>query len=379
MTSDRTPKVSVIVPVMNVEPFVEQCVRSLMRQTLEDIEIIIVDDGSTDRSGAICDALAAEDARIRVIHKANAGYGAAVNTGFDAARGEYLGILESDDFCDVDAYELLYNAAKQADADVAKAQFFLYWKSFERADPFPFFAPDDCGHVLSPFDADYVFNLKASIWSAIYRASFLREKGIRLHETPGASYQDSPFNFMVFALAERATFLEERLFFYRQDNEGSSVNSRHKAFVIFGEYDFMEEFLEAHADHPRIERLWQLLALMRHDAYLWNYDRVDPSYHAELAERMAADFARDARAGRYRADLIDARRWRNISLLARNPEKWSARYDAGELVEAGGIAGKIDNARTYISGLGLGPYLSRAAGKYLSRSRDEEAHQWVLK
>lgn len=94
---------------------------------MKDIEIICVDDGSTDSSAAICDEYAAKDPRIKVIHKSNAGYGHSMNRGLENATGEYIGIVESDDFAELDMFENLYKLAKQNDADIVKSDFYLYW------------------------------------------------------------------------------------------------------------------------------------------------------------------------------------------------------------------------------------------------------------
>lgn len=100
---------------------------SVVNQTLKDIEIICVDDGSTDSSATICDEYAAKDPRIKVIHKSNAGYGHSMNRGLENATGEYIGIVESDDFAELDMFENLYKLAKQNDADIVKSDFYLYW------------------------------------------------------------------------------------------------------------------------------------------------------------------------------------------------------------------------------------------------------------
>ena len=110
-------KVSVIIPVYNVEKYLPECLDSVIKQTLKDMEIICVDDGSTDSSGKIIDEYAAKDNRIVVIHKQNGGYGQSCNKGLDIAKGEYVAILEPDDFVDEHMYEDLYNAAKQYDGD----------------------------------------------------------------------------------------------------------------------------------------------------------------------------------------------------------------------------------------------------------------------
>ncbi len=111
-------KVSVIIPVYNVENYLEECVQSVIKQTCGEIEIILVDDGSTDSSGKMCDDYAADDERIKVIHKINGGLGSARNTGIEASKGEYLLFLDSDDFLDRDAIRILYKTAKENDLDM---------------------------------------------------------------------------------------------------------------------------------------------------------------------------------------------------------------------------------------------------------------------
>ena len=112
------PKVSVIVPVYNTENYLEQCVETLKTQTLKEIEIILVDDGSKEVCANLCDALAKTDERIKVIHKQNAGPGIARNTGIKAASGEYIGFVDSDDYVNLDMYEKLYGVALKNDADL---------------------------------------------------------------------------------------------------------------------------------------------------------------------------------------------------------------------------------------------------------------------
>ena len=117
----KTPiKVSILVPICNVEKYLRQCLDSLVSQTLAEIEIICIDDGSTDSSPEIIQEYAENDARIKVITKPNSGYGDSMNQGLKKARGEYIGIVESDDYIETDAFEKLYALAKEFDADVAR-------------------------------------------------------------------------------------------------------------------------------------------------------------------------------------------------------------------------------------------------------------------
>ena len=113
------PKISIIVPVYNVEQYLAECIESIRNQSLTDIEIILVDDGSPDNSGAICDDYARKDDRIRVIHKKNGGLSSARNAGLEVAIGEYIGFVDSDDWVDGEMYEVLYKNAVENQAEIA--------------------------------------------------------------------------------------------------------------------------------------------------------------------------------------------------------------------------------------------------------------------
>lgn len=112
-------KISVIVPVYNVEAYLERCVESILKQTYSNLEILLVNDGSTDKSGELCDQLALRDQRIRVIHKENGGLSAARNTGIDHASSDLIGFIDSDDYIDEDMYETLYRQLRESNADLS--------------------------------------------------------------------------------------------------------------------------------------------------------------------------------------------------------------------------------------------------------------------
>lgn len=111
------PKVSIIVPIYNVQEYLRECLDSLLSQTLQEIEIICVNDGSTDHSPEILESYATLDARVKVMHKENSGYGASMNQGIRAASGEYIGIVEPDDYVETEMYEELYRQAKEFQLD----------------------------------------------------------------------------------------------------------------------------------------------------------------------------------------------------------------------------------------------------------------------
>lgn len=290
-------KVSIVVPICNVEKYLRQCLDSIANQTLKDIEVILVNDGSKDSSGAICDEYVAKDPRFSVIHKPNSGYGHSMNVGFDACTGEYIGIIESDDYADIDMFENLYNAAIKHKADVVKSNFFNYYSVLEDVHNFvPNIARKFCGKVFCPStdlkggDRIAFWNAKNTIWSAIYRKDFIRLNNIRFNETPGASFQDTSFSFKVWALAKRVFCVYAAYLHYRQDNMGSSVNSPGKVFCICDEYDEMDRFF---AEHKELEYLYPIINRVKFDAYLWNIGRIADQFVTDFSLRTAKEF-RDA-------------------------------------------------------------------------------------
>ena len=119
-------KASIIVPVYNAEQYLQECLDSILAQTLKDIEIIAIDDGSPDNCGKIIDEYAKKDKRLKAIHQKNSGYTTAVNKGIQLAKGEYIGIIESDDWIEPNMYEVLYKNAKENNTDVTKGGFWKY-------------------------------------------------------------------------------------------------------------------------------------------------------------------------------------------------------------------------------------------------------------
>lgn len=230
------PDVSIILPIYNTAQYLEQCLESIANQTDRNIEIICVDDGSTDGSDAIMDRFAANDDRFLVIHKENGGYGKAVNRGLAAAKGEYVGIVEPDDYIDATMYEKLMGSARANDRpDIVKA---AYWRVCNADTPEESVLPANYLHCVKmidrPFklaeDAEFLFH-HPSIWSAIYRKDFLEEKGIRMHEIPGAGWADNPWLMETLAQAESIVYVDECLYYYREFNLGSSSIVRDPSII----------------------------------------------------------------------------------------------------------------------------------------------------
>jgi glycosyltransferase involved in cell wall biosynthesis len=319
--------VSVLVPIYNVESYLSECLESLEHQTFRDIEIICINDGSTDGSLSIIEEYAGRDARFRVIDKPNAGYGATMNRGLAEAKGNYIAILESDDFLEPNALESLYDAAQQHDAQVVKANFWNYWSiPEERNELVRLITPERAGFV-NPQETHEIFWFMPSIWSAIYQRSFIEENGIAFLETPGASYQDAAFAFKVWVCAERVVLLEEPFVHYRRDNDASSVNSSGKMFCVCDEFAEMERFLD---ERPGKAFLRPVKARLKYDSYIWNYWRLSKELRAEFLARMAQELAEEERQGVLDYRLFQPWAEVDVRAILKSPEEfhvWATKTD----------------------------------------------------
>lgn len=332
------PKVSVVIPCYNVEKYLRQCLDSVVNQTLKELEIICVNDGSKDSTLSIIQEYADTDARIRIIDKPNGGYGESMNRGFDAATGEYLGIIESDDYAELDMFEKLYACAKQHELDVVKSGFFYYYsKPEERNIPNPIASWVTSRRTFCPvtgfkskMEMTAFFNIKPTIWSAIYRKDFIRENNIRFHETPGASYQDASFNFKVWTCAKRVRLMQECFLHYRQDNEASSINSPGKVYCICDEYDEMRRFLDT---KPRVKGILEpVLTRIQYDSYNWNYERLSEPLQAEFVDRFSSDFCGYRIAGTLQKEYFEWYKWNTLQKIMHDPQ----RYHTFRLMERNG-------------------------------------------
>ncbi len=231
-------KVSIVVPIYKVEKYLRECVDSILRQSLKDIEVILVDDGSPDACPQIVDEYAAQDKRVIAVHQPNSGYSVAVNKGIDLAKGEYIGIIESDDWIEPDMYEKLYKSAKKYDTDVTKGMFTKYNSTLPAgARDEVFRNPSGVDLSLAPDGAFKITDwppllaFHASIWSSIYRADFVKK--IKIPETAGASYQDFPFMIDVMTRAKRISVVRKPFVHWRNDpDQGNSTSARGEKLLL---------------------------------------------------------------------------------------------------------------------------------------------------
>lgn len=219
-------KIDVIVPVYNNEQYLEQCLDSIITQTLHEIRVICVNDGSTDRSSEILQKYARMDDRVCVIEQENKGYGAAVNMGLSVAQAQYIVIVESDDFIDPFCFQALLNLASVCGGvDIAKCAYNEYYDVPNGTHEIKPSLSSTVETHLFPFKiAQYpeLLIYHPSIWSAICRRAFLKENQLRLVEAPGAAWTDNPFFIATMCCAEKIVWSQERHYYYRKTNPNSS-------------------------------------------------------------------------------------------------------------------------------------------------------------
>lgn len=307
-------KISVLVPIYNVEMYLEQCLDSLCNQNFQDFEIICADDGSTDSSGTIIDRYAAKDSRIKVIHKVNTGYGNNMNVALEAAGGEYIAILESDDFAEPDMLEKLYEAAQVSGADVVKGEYFRYREDGEehsdRLADFP------CEEVFSVKEYPHLLDLADTIWSCLYRKEFLDKHGIRFHETPGASYQDISFALQNWIHAEKVYFIPGAVLHYRMDNAGSSMNNADKLYCVFDEYQWANELFGDKWQADPVLHKYFISTKFRD--YFNHYHRVAAVYQYAFLQKLSAEFVQDTENGRVSESAFLQVVWDKLMRMQKN-------------------------------------------------------------
>lgn len=319
------PKVSIVVPVYNVERYLGECLDSIVSQSMTDIEVIVVDDGSTDGSGDIVDSYAERDPRLKVIHKPNSGYGHTMNTGFRAASGEYIGVVESDDCARPRMFEKLYSLAVKNNADVVRSNYYAMSANGTCFDLIDILSLGSAPYGRAFDPADYVEVLRGSpaIWTGIYKTSYLRDHDIEFMETPGASYQDTGFFLKALALADRVVFTREAFLNYRVDNAGSSVKSGAKVFCVSDEYHSFEALL---SNYPEKEKAFQrVVPAKKWETYLWNYSRLDDSLKNDFLHLMTSEFEDYRQRGLLDRSMFSGEEWAEVQRVIDNPEMIGSR------------------------------------------------------
>lgn len=244
-------KFSVIVPVYNVESYIEKCLDSLVNQTLKEIEIICINDGSTDRSLEILEKFAQKDSRIKVISQENQGQGVARNNGIKVSRGEYIAFVDPDDWIENNALELAYNMAKENNAEVVHFNYAEYndyskkikKRSFEKITKkyYGYNIKKNPEYNWHMFKKGCLSNLTHMVWNKVYSREFILKNDIKF--PPNKHGEDIVFTQQMLLSASKIYYLDEYLYYYRC-RANSAVNSlSDENFCVFDNIKFLREYL----------------------------------------------------------------------------------------------------------------------------------------
>ena len=239
--SQEKALISIIIPVYKVEIYLEKCIQSVINQTYENLQIILVDDGSPDNCGKICDEYAQKDHRIEVIHKSNGGLSDARNKGLEIAKGEYIGFVDSDDYIEADMYEVLYNLLKQYNADVSICNFYTVSQgkiSIKNADN----GINEYNRIEILKEILLDKNIQSYAWNKLYKKELFDE----IKYPVGKKYEDIGTTFYLLEKCNKVVVTGKSEYYYinRQD---SIVNNVTESTItdyielIMQRYDYIEK------------------------------------------------------------------------------------------------------------------------------------------
>ena len=285
VTLKHCPKVSVVMPIYKVERYLDQAICSVLTQTMSEIELIAVNDGSPDNCGHIIDEYAKRDNRVKVIHKENGGYGSAVNAGLKVATGEFVAILEPDDWIEPKMYEELFEIANKTSVDIVKGGFFKHY-------------PAACTEIISiphnkALRPEYWLEdsnnpvlalAESSIWSALYRRDFLLKNNITMFDLKGGSYQDVNWKFDVLSSASSICLTPKPYYHYRVMTQTSSSKSSKNPLNQFVNYEQIKMRLNVKGAWEKWRNLYYAHFYL--DA-VFHYDRLTSEAREEFLKEFA--------------------------------------------------------------------------------------------
>ena len=289
-------KLSIIVPVYNAEKHLDKTIANVLNQTFTDIELLLIDDGSKDSSGDICDNWSKKDSRVKVIHQENTGVGGARNAGLEVAQGEYIGFVDNDDLIHPQMYEVLLGIAEKENADIVMSVQEDVW-DLSKID----FSHIDIDQVhYSTLSKDTIFqNIYSvskvdgpymAIWNKVYRSETIRD--VRY---PEKGSEDLMFNSRAFEKTNRFILLDESitLYFWIQRNESQShdFNSGYKANVLASYFQLYQEMKLSVPDyvHYALVKTYKKVLSVR---YNYKHTQFETQVKEEISENYS-EFIKD--------------------------------------------------------------------------------------
>ncbi len=306
MKTAEAPNLSIIIPIYNVECYLSACLRSIENaiKSMRSVEVICVNDGSTDASGAIVDYFCQHNDNFRAIHKENRGYGHAINVGISESKSRYVTIVESDDLIAGNPYQRLVDIL-EGDPELAfvKTPYFIWEegniKSIVRLNPqtlrretapYRFELRQQRDHIkLNDFTESELVLMAPSIWSAVYRKNALKNANISVIETPGASYQDTYFSNLIFLSRLKHAYVDEPYYLYRYERPDSSRNTANRSNEIIDIFRETKSHFSDKEDYDQQRKLYiHLLYLIR---MIWFFPLVAHGARFRVFQEFHDDFS----------------------------------------------------------------------------------------
>ena len=292
MGSITNIKVSIIIPVYNVEKYVGKCLDSVLNQTLKEIEIICVNDGSTDNSSKILEEYAEKDKRIIIINKQNSGLGAARNTGMEYATGEYIGFLDSDDWVHTAMYEKLYKNGKFHGSDIVMCPMLIVNEINENLSDYSYYDlncfSEDFNNCV--FDhkktKDFMFKIAVNAYNKIYRTEFIKKINAKFPE--GLIFEDNPFFYYTYLNASNLSIIRDFLYFHRINRQNSIISEADNRF--FDIIKIHNLILEIFLCLPNYGDYEIILLNRKISGILYRYSQVSDSLKQEFFKLIKVEF-----------------------------------------------------------------------------------------
>jgi glycosyltransferase involved in cell wall biosynthesis len=291
-------KISVIIPVYNVENYLRQCLDSITNQTLKEIEIICVNDGSTDTSLQILEEYAHKDGRIQIINIENSGIGAARKIGLDVSNGDFIAFVDSDDWVKLDAYEKLYSHAVLNHSDIVFFNTESYDENkdnyifLDRYDIIKYFEDNKIDFKLNFNYKDikpFVLNRNFAAWNKLYKSEFLKSYN-DFYFPKHITFEDVPFHVQVMLRAKRISFCTEKLYTYRLSNINSKTNSSYKTRNIFNIFVVVDKVKDVLIDSNKMDEFQSEFNIFKiGQLYNW-FEKCADIYKKEFFNLIRQEF-----------------------------------------------------------------------------------------
>lgn len=326
LKGEITPVVTIIVPVHNSEKYLMGCLNSIREQTYADFEVLCIDDGSKDNTKKIIEDISAVDKRFIYNFDPNSSYGHKINEGISKAKGKYISILEADDMYSGEMLEVLVGIIDSMNVDFVDSDYSLVYtveEEYRYKYTSKYHNNEYYNRLIIGSENRLLLNsCTSAIWTGLYKLDFLKKNEIQLNESEGASYQDVSFRFIVSSLAKKSYHVKRDLYFYRVDNEDSSVKDIKKILNIAGEYSYLKRKLFEYGLYEGSVKNYYYY--WKYEAYMWNAKRLPQKLRYEFVPFFFDEIEKDKLNIRMSREFNNAPIFNAINELQKNPQAFFA-------------------------------------------------------